>query len=155
MDALEPFRCAGPKQDPEPLPYLRTEGDWSYDIKLEVDLQSEKMDKPAIIARSNFRFLYWNMCQQLAHHSITGCNMRTGDLLASGTISGPSPASYGSMLELTWRGTKPIQLNDGEERKFLQDGDIVILRGWCQGEGYRVGFGEVRGKILPASELDF
>ncbi len=150
LDALEPFRTAGPAQDPQPLPYLRSEGDWAYDIHLEVHLQSEQMAEPAVISRSNFRHLYWNMAQQLAHHTVNGCNARPGDLLASGTISGPTPDSYGSMLELTWRGTKPIELPSGESRKFLQDGDCITLTGWCQGDGYRIGFGEVRGRILPA-----
>lgn len=152
MDALEPFCIAGPKQNPEPLPYLKNKGDWSYDIQLEVHLKNEKMDKPQRICRSNFKFMYWNICQQLAHHTITGCNVRPGDLMASGTISGPTPDSYGSMLELAWRGTKPIKLANGEERKFILDGDTVIMTGWCEGDGYKVGFGEVEGKILPAVE---
>jgi len=150
LDALEPFRTAGPKQDPEPLPYLKSKGDWSYDIQLDVLLQSEKMDKPQRVCRSNFKYMYWNICQQLAHHTITGCNVCSGDLMASGTISGPTPDSYGSMLELAWRGTKPIKLSNGEERKFLMDGDTVIITGWCEGNGYKVGFGEVKGKVLPA-----
>jgi fumarylacetoacetase len=110
------------------------------------------METPFTISRSNFRYLYWNICQQLAHHTITGCNMRAGDLLASGTISGSTPDSYGSMLELTWRGEKPIELPDGESRKFLQDGDKVTLTGWCQGEGYRVGFGHVTNQLVPVKE---
>jgi fumarylacetoacetase len=150
LDALEPFRCPGPAQDPAPLPYLQSVGDWSYDLPLEVSLQSAQMDAPQVIARSNFRHLYWNICQQLAHHTISGCNMRTGDLLASGTISGPTPDSYGSLLELTWRGTQPIQLPTGETRTFLADGDRLTISGWGQGEGYRVGFGEVTGRVLPA-----
>jgi fumarylacetoacetase len=115
-----------------------------------VHLQSEKMDAPARICQSNFRHLYWNICQQLAHHTISGCNIRPGDLMASGTISGPTPNSYGSMLELAWRGTQPLQISDTETRSFIQDGDTVSITGWCEGKGYRVGFGEVRGKILPA-----
>jgi fumarylacetoacetase len=150
LEALEPFRRPGPKQEPEPLPYLQSQGDWAYDIHLEVHLQSEQMDSPITISRSNFRYLYWNICQQLAHHTITGCNMRPGDLLASGTISGSSPDSYGSMLELTWRGTKPIQLPTGETRKFLNDYDRLTLTGWSQGDGYRVGFGNVTTQLLPA-----
>jgi fumarylacetoacetase len=149
LEALEPFRTPGPVQDPPPFPYLRTTGDCSYDIHLEVWLQSTKMDEPCCISRSDFRYLYWNMAQQLAHHTINGCNLRPGDLLASGTISGPTPDSYGSLLELAWRGKKPIILPNGEQRSFLQDGDRVTLTGWCQGEGYRVGFGEVTGRILP------
>ena len=150
LEALEPFRCAGPPQDPQPLPYLVSQGDQSFDIELEVSLQSPEMEIEHVICRSNFRYLYWSMRQQLAHHSISGCNLQTGDLLASGTISGPDPKSYGSMLELAWRGTKPIQLPDGTSRKFIADNDRVIMRGWCAGDGYRVGFGEVIGKILPA-----
>lgn len=150
LEALEPFRQPGPVQDPEPLPYLQSTGDWAYDIHLEIQLQSEQMEAPLTISRSNFRYLYWNICQQLAHHTITGCNMRAGDLLASGTISGPTPDSYGSMLEITWRGEKPIELPGGESRKFLQDGDKVTLTGWCQGDGYRVGFGHLTNQLLPA-----
>jgi fumarylacetoacetase len=152
LEALEPFRQPGPNQEPEPLPYLQSTGDWAYDIHLEIQLQSEQMETPFTISRSNFRYLYWNICQQLAHHTITGCNMRSGDLLASGTISGPTSDSYGSMLELTWRGEKPIELPDGESRKFLQDGDKVTLTGWCQGEGYRVGFGHVTNQLVPVKE---
>ncbi|NOH02869.1 MAG: fumarylacetoacetase [Chloroflexi bacterium] len=150
MDALEPFRVQGPKQEPTPLPYLRTDSANGYDIHLEVTLQSAKMNEPQIISRSNMKYLYWGMDQMLAHHTVTGCNMRVGDLCGTGTISGPTEDSYGSMLELTWRGEKPIQLPCGETRTFLQDGDIVTMKGWCQGDGYRVGFGEVTGKILSA-----
>jgi fumarylacetoacetase len=154
LDALEPFRTPGPEQEPEPLAYLRSEGDWAYDIHLEVRLQTAQMAEPVTISRSNFRHLYWNICQQLAHHTITGCNMRPGDLLASGTISGPTADSYGSMLELTWRGERPIQLPTGETRKFLQDNDLVTLTGWCQGDTYRVGFGHVTSQLLPAREVE-
>lgn len=150
MEALEPFKTKSGKQIPEPLPYLRSKGDRAYDIKLEVSLKTDKSEDPYIISRSNFKNLYWDITQQLAHHTVTGCNMRTGDLLASGTISGPDKNSYGSLLELTWRGTEPIKLPNGEERKFLSDGDTLIISGYCQGEGYRVGFGEVTGKILAA-----
>jgi fumarylacetoacetase len=150
MEALEPFRTVGPVQDPPPLPYLRSPGDWAFDVQLEVYLQSERLPAPERICASNLRFLYWNVCQQLAHHTVNGCNLRPGDLVASGTISGASPDSYGSLLELTWRGSKPLTLVNGEKRAFLQDGDRVTMTGWCQGEGYRVGFGEVTGKILPA-----
>jgi fumarylacetoacetase len=148
LEALEPFRCSGPEQDPRPLPYLQSTEDWSYDISLKVNLHSEGVDAPATIARSNFRYLYWNIAQQLAHHTITGCNMRPGDLVASGTISGPTPDSSGSMLELAWRGTRPIQLDGGDTRSFLEDGDRITLTGWCQGDGYRIGFGEVAGRLL-------
>ena len=150
LDALEPFRTAGPVQEPAPLPYLRIDGRWAYDIQLEVQLQSAQMTEPTTICRSNFRYLYWNICQQLAHHTITGCNMRPGDLIASGTISGPTPDSYGSMLELSWRGERPLALPNGETRKFLQDGDRVSMTGWCQGDGYRIGFGEVTAQLLAA-----
>jgi len=149
LEALEPFRFPGPDQDPEPLPYLRSSANSSFDIHLEILLQTAQMDAPQVISRSNFKHLYWNMRQMLAHHTITGCNLRPGDLLASGTISGPTEDSYGSMLELAWRGERPIQLSSGETRSFLQDGDRVTLTGWCQGDGYRVGFGEVSGTIRP------
>jgi fumarylacetoacetase len=151
LDALEPFRCAGPEQDPEPLPYLRGSADQSFDINLEVGIQPEGNEKDDVVCRSNFKHMYWNICQQLAHHSVTGCNIQPGDLMASGTISGPDKGSYGSMLELSWRGQNPIPLSDGSERKFLQDGDTVIMRGAAEREGLRIGFGEVRGKILPAA----
>jgi fumarylacetoacetase len=108
------------------------------------------MDAPQVISRSNFKHLYWDMRQMLAHHTITGCNLRPGDLLASGTISGPTPDSYGSMLELAWRGEQPIPLSSGETRGFLQDGDRVTMTGWCQGEDYRVGFGEVSASVLES-----
>lgn len=150
MEALEPFRVKGPVQDPKPLPYLQSKGNWAFDINLDVLLQTGKLKEPLKICSSNFKYLYWNILQQLAHHTVNGCNLRTGDLLASGTISGPEPDSYGSLLELTWKGEKPIKLPNGEERKFLQDGDTVIISGYAQGKGYRVGFGEVTGKILPA-----
>ncbi len=150
LDALEPFRCAGPVQDPPPLPYLRTDGAQAFDIHLEVLLQAAGSQRPHVICRSNYKHLYWNMCQQLAHHTITGCNVRPGDLMASGTISGPTPDSYGSLLELTWRGERPLHLPDGHQRTFIADGDRIVMTGWCQGAGYRVGFGEVAGKILPA-----
>ena len=161
MEALEPFRCEAPPQDPEPLEYLRQEGRKkprqerpgqgdSYDIDLEVALQTDKLTDPHVICRSNFKHMYWTMIQQLAHHTVTGCNLNPGDLLASGTISGPTPDSYGSMLELAWRGEKPLDLPGGEQRKFIADGDTVIMRGGCQGEGYRIGFGECRGTLLPA-----
>jgi fumarylacetoacetase len=153
LDALEPFRVAGPKQDPQPLPYLRCTQDAAYDIHLEVWLQTAKMTEPVRISATNSKYLYWNICQQIAHHTINGCNLQTGDLLASGTISGPTPDSLGSMLELAWKGTRPIVLPNGETRTFLQDGDRVTMTGWCQGDGYRVGFGEVTGCVLPAQKL--
>ena len=150
MDALEPFRCAGPVQDPEPLPYLRSQGPQAFDIHLEVGIQPEGAGEDDVVCRSNFRYMYWNVCQQLAHHTVTGCNVRPGDLMASGTISGPDKGSYGSMLELTWRGQHPLRLSDGSERKFLADGDTVVMRGRAEKDGLRIGFGEVSGRILPA-----
>lgn len=150
LDALEPFRCASPKPEFEPLPYLQSKGDKTFDIQLHVYLQNERLSEPFEICHSNFKYLYWNMPQQLAHHTVNGCNMQTGDLLASGTISGDTKESRGSMLEITWRGAEPIKLPNGEERKFINDGDTVIMSAYCEGEGYRVGFGEVSGKILPA-----
>jgi fumarylacetoacetase len=150
MEALEPFRTSGPVQDPAPLDYLRTLGDWAYDVHLEVWLQGEQLERPEGICASNAKYLYWNVCQQLAHHTVNGCNLQPGDLLATGTISGPDPGSYGSLLELAWKGTKPLRLPGGATRVFLQDGDRVTMTGWCQGQGYRVGFGEVTGRILPA-----
>ncbi|HEY7425047.1 MAG TPA: fumarylacetoacetase [Gemmataceae bacterium] len=148
MEALEPFRTAAPPQDPPPLPYLRDDSRTTYDIHLEVHLQGEKMAGTTRICASNFKYLYWTLAQQLAHHTITGCNLRSGDLLATGTISGPTPDSYGSLLELAWRGTRPLDVG-GETRTFLQDGDRVTLTAWCQGDGNRVGFGTVTAKILP------
>ncbi|MFT3885230.1 MAG: fumarylacetoacetase [Flavobacteriales bacterium] len=149
LDALEPFRVAGPPQDSTPLPYLRTEGDHSFDIVLEVGL-APKGGAATTICRSNFKHLYWSMAQQLAHHTVNGCNVRAGDLMASGTISGPTPDSYGSMLELTWRGTKPLKLSDGSERKFIEDGDTLTIRGHAEKDGVRIGFGEVSAEVLPA-----
>jgi len=151
MDALEPFRCAGPAQDdPEPLDYLRNPGDCAYDIHLEVALQSERMTDPATIATSNFKYMYWSICQQLAHHTVNGCNAQPGDLYGSGTISGPEKHERGSMLELSWKGTETVELPNGEERKFLADGDTVTMTGWCEKDGIKVGFGEVTGTLLPA-----
>jgi fumarylacetoacetase len=149
MTALEPFRVPGPVQEPPPLPYLRTTGDWAYDVRLEVYLLWALGCRPERVCASNARFLYWNVCQQLAHHTSNGCNVRPGDLLATGTISGPTPVSYGSLLELSWRGSRPLQLPGGATRTFLEDGDQVTMTGWCQGQGYRVGFGEVTGRVLP------
>jgi fumarylacetoacetase len=150
MDALEPFRIKGPIQQPQPLPYLRHDEARSYDINLEVGLQAVSMQSPATICRTNFRNLYWDMNQQIAHHTINGCNLRTGDLLASGTISGDERESFGSLLELAWSGKNPIELPNGENRTFLEDGDTVIMTGYARGDGFRVGFGEVRGTILKA-----
>ncbi len=150
LEALEPFRKSLPAQEPEPLPYLRLTNDFTYDIRLEASLRTPKMNAPHVITRSNFQNLYWSISQQLAHHTVNGCNLQPGDLLASGTISGPTEESRGCMLELTWRGANPLQLPDGETRKWLEDGDTLAITGWCDGDGYRVGFGEASGKILPA-----
>lgn len=150
LDALEPFRVGGPAQDPEPLPYLRRMRPSTFDIRLELDLTPANDRSPTTICRSNFRHLYWSMAQQLAHHASNGCNIRPGDLLASGTISGPTPDSYGSLLELSWRGERPLDL-DGVRRTFLEDGDSVTMRGFCEGDGFRIGFGEATGKIRPAA----
>ena len=148
--ALEPFRTAPPAQSPAPLSYLQAEDDYTFDIHLKAALQTDGMDAPHPICRTNFRDLYWTPHQQLAHHTVGGCNVRPGDLLASGTISGASEDSYGSLLELTWRGQHEIELPDGSTRTFLEDGDRLTLTGYAQGNGYRVGFGEATGQILPA-----
>ncbi len=150
MAALDPFRCDGPAQDPEPLPYLRSSDPRCFDIQLDVGVQTEAMDAPHSVCRSNTKHLYWDVRQQLAHHTVNGCNARPGDLMASGTISGPTPDSYGSLLELTWRGETPIELPSGETRTFLEDGDRVTMTAWAQGDGYRVGFGEATARVLPA-----
>ncbi|MEP1486863.1 MAG: fumarylacetoacetase [Algibacter sp.] len=151
MEALEPFRVQGPEQEPNVLPYLEYGGQKNYDIKLEVAIQPEKATETTI-SNSNFKYMYWNMVQQLAHHTMNGCNLSVGDMMGSGTISGKSPDSYGSMLELAWAGQKPIKLNDDTERKFINDNDTVIMRGYCDNDIIRVGFGEVRTKLLPAKK---
>ncbi|MDH3323900.1 MAG: fumarylacetoacetase [Flavobacteriaceae bacterium] len=149
MDALTPFRVNGPVQDPEPLAYLQQEGQNSYDIKLQAAIKPKKQ-KETVVSNTNFKYMYWTMNQQLAHQTVNGCNVRTGDLYGSGTISGPTSDSYGSMLELTWKGTKPIKMSDGTERKFINNGDTVILRGYCENDTVRIGFGECKGKIRKA-----
>ncbi|QSE99106.1 fumarylacetoacetase [Fulvivirga lutea] len=149
MDALEPFRVPTPKQEPAVLPYLEYKGDKNFNINLEVYLQPEGGEEN-LICKSNFKYMYWNVNQQLAHHTVNGCNIQVGDMYASGTISGPTEDSYGSMLELAWKGTKPIKLSDGSERKFIEDGDTVIMRGHAEKDGVRIGFGEVASKVLPA-----
>lgn len=149
LEALEPFRTASPAQEPEVLDYLKFNGDKNYDINLEVSITPEQGPE-TVICRSNFKHMYWNMCQQLAHHTVNGCNVEVGDMYASGTISGEEKDSFGSMLELTWRGTEPLTLNGGQERKFIEDNDTVTMRGWGEKDGIRVGFGEVMAKILPA-----
>lgn len=151
MEALAPFRVPGPLQVPEPLPYLRQSGARSVDIELAVDLQPDTAAQSTTICRTNYRAMYWSMAQQLAHHTVSGCNVCVGDLMASGTISGSTPESFGSLLELSWNGQRPLTLADGSTRRsFLEDGDRVTMRGWCQGEGYRIGFGEVSARVLPA-----
>ena len=149
MDALEPFRVESPQQEPEVLPYLKHSGKHNFDIALEVQIAPEGQEA-VTVCRSNFKHMYWSMAQQLAHHTVNGCNMRVGDMCASGTISGPTKDSYGSMLELSWRGTQPIAMPDGSERKFIHDGDTVIMKGRCEKDGIRIGFGEVSAKVLPA-----
>jgi fumarylacetoacetase len=149
IDALDPFRCAGPVQEPEVLPYLKFTGKRNFDINLEVLIKPDDCDEVSV-CKSNFKYMYWNMSQQLAHHTVNGCNMRIGDLCGSGTISGPEPGSYGSMLELTWKGTKPFVMPDGCERKFINDNDTIIMRGYAEKDGKRVGFGEAVVRILPS-----
>ncbi len=149
LDALEPFRVKGPVQNPEVLPYLKYSGKKNYNIKLEVFIQPDK-GKENRVCQSNFKYMYWNMCQQLAHQTVNGCNINVGDMYGSGTISGPTPDSFGSMLEITWNGTKPIQISDGTERRFIGDNDTMIMRGWAEKDGLRIGFGECKTKILPA-----
>ncbi len=148
LDAFEPFRIDGPVQDVKVLPYLEYSGKKNIDIELQVSIQPENSEE-SVVCESNFKYMYWNMNQQLAHHTINGCNINGGDMLASGTISGPTPDSYGSMLELSWRGSKPLTLKDGAERKFINDNDTVIMRGHCKNETTRIGFGEVKSKVLP------
>jgi fumarylacetoacetase len=149
-EALEPFRVDGPSQDPVPLGYLRTSGPMAYDIDLEVGIRGSDMSDYHTVCRSNFKYMYWNVAQQLAHHTVNGCNLRPGDLLASGTISGAEKTSFGSMLELTWRGTEPVSMPDGTSRKFIEDGDSVRLKGYALGDGFRIGFGAAEGTVLPA-----
>jgi fumarylacetoacetase len=151
LDALQPFRTRGPEQNPPPLPYLQSDKNSYYDLELEVLLQA-KDGPPKRICHSNYKYCYWDMCQQLAHQTVNGCSINVGDLYASGTISGPTPDSYGSLLELTWNGANPISMPDGTERRFLEDGDRVIMRGWGEREGIRIGFGEASGEVLPARE---
>ncbi|MDX2361089.1 MAG: fumarylacetoacetase [Crocinitomicaceae bacterium] len=149
LDALEPFRVSGPVQDPKVLPYLEYNGDKHIDINLEVSITPEN-GQEKIVGNSNYKHMYWNMNQQLAHHSCNGCDINAGDLMASGTISGPEEGMYGSMLEISWKGTKPVQMPDGTERRFINDNDTVTMRGFSEKDGVRIGFGEVIGKLLPA-----
>jgi fumarylacetoacetase len=150
LDALEPFRTAQPVQEPAPLPYLRHAGDHGFDINFEVLLQPADAAQPSSISRTNFKFMYWTMAQQLAHHTVSGCNTRVGDLMGSGTISGPTRDALGSLLEMSRDGREPMQLASGHARSFLEDGDTLQLRGWCQADGYRIGFGPCSGKVMPA-----
>ncbi|MDE2332450.1 MAG: fumarylacetoacetase [Bradyrhizobium sp.] len=149
-EAMEPFRLHGPAQDPAPLPYLKQQLPNNYDTQLEVFLRAAGMNEGMRICRTNFKYMYWSSVQQLMHHASSGCAMNVGDILGSGTISGPDRDSRGSLLEISWNGTEPVELPGGAKRTFLEDGDSLIMRGWCQGDGYRVGFGEVEGTILPA-----
>ncbi len=152
LDALEPFRTHSPRQEPQPLPYLRQEGKRTFDICLEVELIPEN-GPAATVCRSNFKYLYWTMAQQLAHHTINGCKVNSGDMMGTGTISGPTEDSYGSMLELAWAGSRPLQLPGGQSRTFIADYDTVVLRGYCKKNDLRIGFGEVRSQLLPAQNL--
>jgi fumarylacetoacetase len=149
MEALAPFRCESPTQEPTPLPYLQGQKEASFDINIAMAIQPKDSEEK-IVTRSNFKYMYWTMEQQLAHHTVNGCNMKVGDMCGSGTISGPTPESYGSMLEISWRGTKPVDMPDGSQRKFINDGDTVKMYGYCEKEGLRIGFGEVSTEVLPA-----
>lgn len=156
LEALEPFKTSSPEQEPKPLAYLREDNSSnSYDIHLSVEIQPENDDKSDVICTTNFKYMYWSMAQQLTHHTIAGCNLQVGDLMGSGTISGPTPDSYGSLLEITWNATKPLTLSNGEQRNFIQDGDTIIMKGYCEKDDLRIGFGEVSGKILPAVDFGF
>lgn len=150
LDALEPYRVQGPKTIKPQLEYLQYKGKKSFDINLEVSIQP-KGAKETVVSNTNFKHIYWNMAQQLAHHTVNGCPVNSGDMMGSGTISGPTPNSYGSMLELAWRGEKPIKMKDGTERKFINDYDTVIMRGHCEKDGTRIGFGEVSSQLLPVN----
>ena len=149
-EALEPFRLHGPVQDPAPLPYLQQAQPNNYDLQLDVGLRAAQLNEAANICRTNFKYMYWSSVQQLVHHASSGCAMNVGDLLGSGTISGPDKHQRGSLLEISWNGTEPVELASGIVRTFLEDGDSLVMRGWCQGDGYRVGFGEVEGTIVAA-----
>jgi len=151
MEALEPFRVPGPKQDPAVLEYLSYDGNKNYDIKLQVGIQPLGGEETTV-SNSNFKYMYWNMCQQLAHHTVNGCNVRIGDMMGSGTLSGPDQDSLGSMLEISWAGSRSVKMKDGTERKFIQDNDTVIMRGYSEKGTVRVGFGEVRSQLLPAKQ---
>lgn len=156
MDALAPFKTPCPTQEPKPLAYLNEKAtDNSFDINLSVELLPENSDSATVVCQTNFKYMYWSMAQQLTHHTITGCKVEVGDMMGSGTISGSTPDSYGSMLEIAWNATKPVTLTGGATRSFIEDGDTVIMKGYSEKDGIRVGFGEVRGKVLPAIQFDF
>jgi len=156
MEALAPFKTSCPTQEPKPLAYLNeTATDTSFDINLSVELLPENAESATVVCETNFKYMYWSMAQQLTHHTITGCKVEVGDMMGSGTISGPTPNAYGSMLEIAWNATKPVTLAGGETRSFIEDGDTVIMKGYSEKDGVRVGFGEVRGKVLPALSFDF
>ena len=156
LEALEPFKTHSPVQEPQPLAYLREDhSSNSYDINLSVEIQANGADQADVISETNFKYMYWSMAQQLTHHTIAGCNVQVGDLMGSGTISGPTPNSYGSLLEITWNAAKPLTLSNGEERSFIQDGDTLIMKGFCERGGLRIGFGEVTGKVRPAVAFHF
>ena len=149
LEALEPFKVQGPEQQPEVLSYLQYEGQLNYDIQLQVGM-APKNTKETIVSTSNFRYMYWNMMQQVAHHTVNGCNINVGDVMASGTISGKDESSFGSLLEISWGGKKPFALSDGSQRTFIEDNDTITLRGFAEKDGIKVGFGEVSGTILPS-----
>lgn len=152
LDALEPFRVKSPEQNPKPFPYLQQTGEHAFDINLQVAIQPEDKEE-TVVSNSNFKYMYWTMAQQLAHHTVNGCRVNSGDMMGSGTISGPTEDSFGSMLELTWGGKNPVKMNDGSERKFINDNDTVIIRGYCENNEVRIGFGECSSKLLPAIEI--
>ncbi len=155
LDSLEYFRCDGIEQDPKPLDYLDQKGQRGYDIQLDVWIQTSKSRRPQRICHSNSKYLYWSFVQQLAHQSSNGTPISDGDLYASGTISGPEPEQSGSLLELSWRGTKPILIEEtGETRTFLEDGDTITMRGWAEHENFTIGLGEVTGTVLSLQQFD-
>jgi fumarylacetoacetase len=150
LQALTPFKVKGPIQDPEVLDYLKFDGMKNYDINLSVSITPENSNIESVVCKSNFKFMYWNMIQQVAHHTVNGCNLNVGDMMASGTISGHNKDSYGSMLELSWGGRNPIELIDGSKRTFINDLDTITMRGYCEKNDIRVGFGEVKSKLLAS-----
>ena len=150
LQALTPFKVKGPIQDPEVLDYLKFDGMKNYDINLSVSITPENSNIESVVCKSNFKFMYWNMIQQVAHHTVNGCNLNVGDMMASGTISGHNKDSYGSMLELSWGGKNPIELTDGSKRTFINDLDTITMRGYCEKNDIRVGFGEVKSKLLAS-----